>query len=89
MTTKAPSSVKKAPDTSLENAAYASVAGIPALDQHDLDRLAYNVWLWLTTKRDSLEHAVGSAGARLQVSEEEAVSRIRESLKQRGVTPSA
>lgn len=89
MTTKAPSPVKKAPETSLEKAAYASVAGIPAQDQHDLDRLAYNVWLWLTMRRDSLEHAVRSAGARLQVNEEEAVRKIRESLQQQGITPQA
>jgi hypothetical protein len=74
-----------ASDASLEKAAYASVAEIPAVDQHDLDRLAYNVWLWLTIKRDTLEHAVRSAGARLQVSEEEAVKKIRESLQQQGI----
>lgn len=89
MTTKAPSAVKKAPETSLESAAYASVAGIPAQDQHDLDRLAYNVWLWLIMRRDSLEHAVRSAGARLLVSEEEAVSKIRESLQKQGISPQA
>ena len=86
MTTKAPSSIKKAPDASVEKAAYASVAGIPAQDQHDLDRLAYTVWLWLTTRRDSLEHAVRSSGARLQVSQEEAVRKIRENLQQQGIT---
>jgi hypothetical protein len=85
MTTKAPSSVKKAPENTLENAAYASVAGIPARDPHDLDRLGYCVWLWLTTNRDSLEHVVRSAAARLQISEEEAVKKIRESLLQQGI----
>ena len=85
MTTKAPSSVKKASDTALEKAAYASVAAIPAEDSHDLDRLGYCVWLWLTFKRDSLEHAVRSAGSRLKVSEEEAVKKIRESLQQQGI----
>jgi hypothetical protein len=86
MTTKAPSSVKKAPENTLEKAAYASVAGIPAGDSHDLDRLAYAVWLWLTTGRDSLVHAVRSAGARLQVSEEEAVRTIEDSLRQQGIS---
>jgi hypothetical protein len=89
MTTKAPSPVKKAPEASLEKAAYASVNGIPAQDQHDLDRLAYCVWLWLVAQRDSLEHAVRNAGARLQVSEEEAVKKIRENLQQQGITPQA
>jgi hypothetical protein len=85
MTTKAPSSVKKASDSALEKAAYASVAGIPAQDSHDLDRLGYCVWLWLTMERDSLEHAVRNAGARLQVRDEEAVRKIRESLQQQGI----
>jgi hypothetical protein len=85
MTTKAPSSVKQTPEGTLEKAAYASVAGIPAQDQHDLDRLGYCVWLWLTTKRDSLELAVRNAGAHLQVSDEEAIKKIRESLRQQGV----
>lgn len=85
MTTKAPSPIKKAPEASLENAAYASVVGIPAAESHDLDRLGYNVWLWLTTKRDSLEQVVRNAGARLKISEEEAIRIIRESLQQQGV----
>jgi hypothetical protein len=89
MTTKAPSAIKRSPENSLEKIAYASVSGIPADDPHDLDRLGYNVWLWLTTKRDSLEQAVRSANARLRVSEEEAIQQIRESLKQQGVPPSA
>ncbi len=89
MTTKAPNPIKKAPDAGLEKAAYASVEGIAAEDQHDLDRLAYCVWLWLTTKRDSLEHTVRSAGARLKISEEEAVKKIRENLERRGITPEA
>ncbi len=89
MTTKAPSPVKKAPEKSLEGAAYASVEGIPAQDPHDLDRLAYCIYLWLTMKRDSLEHTVRSAGARLKVSEEEAVRTIRENLQRQGITPQA
>jgi hypothetical protein len=85
MTTKAPSTVKKAPDASLEHAAYASVAGIPARDQHDLDRLAYNVWLWLTMQRGTLDNAVRSAGVALQINEDEAVKKIREHLVQQGI----
>jgi len=85
MTTKPPSPIKKSPDTSLEKAAYASVAGISAAEPHDLDRLGYSVWLWLTTQRDSLEQAVRNAGVRLKVSDEEAIRIIRESLQQQGV----
>jgi hypothetical protein len=86
MTTKPPSAVRPAEEGSLEKVAYASVRGIPAADPHDRDRLGYNVWRWLTTRRDSLEFAVRTSGAHLGVSEEEAVRSIRESLRAQGVT---
>jgi len=86
MTTKPPSTVKPAEEGSLEKIAYASVSDIPAADAHDRDRLGYNVWRFLTTRRDSLEFSVKTSGARLLISEEEAVRRIRESLAARGVT---
>jgi hypothetical protein len=85
MTTKAPSAVRAADEGSLEKVAYASVSDIPTLDPHDRDRLGYNVWRWLTTHRDSLEFSVRTAGARLLISEEEAVRKIRESLRAQGV----
>lgn len=85
MTTKAPSGVRPADEASLETIAYASVSGIPTVDPHERDRLGYNVWRWLTTRRDTLEHCVRTAGARLGVSEEEAVRRISEALRSRGV----
>jgi hypothetical protein len=86
MTTKAPSSVKAADKGSLEGIAYASVSGIPVSDPHDRDRLGYNIWRFLTTHRDSLEFSVRTSGARLGISEEEAVRRIAESLRAQGVT---
>ena len=86
MTTKAPSPVKPADEQTLEHIAYASVRDIPTAEPHDRDRLGYNVWRALATKRDSLEFAVKTAGARLQISEEEAVARIRESLRAHGLT---
>jgi hypothetical protein len=85
MTTKAPSAVKPADEGALEKVAYASVSGIPAADPHDRDRLGYNVWRWLTTRRDTLEFTVRTAGARLGISEEEAVRRISDSLRAQGV----
>lgn len=85
MTTKTPSPVRPTSEKSLERIAYASVASIPTAEPHDQDRLGYNVWRWLTQKRDSLEVAVKTAGARLLISEEETLQRIRESLKQQGV----
>lgn len=86
MTTKAPSPVKPAPEESLEKIAYGSVADIPIQDPHDRDRLGYTIWLWLKHRQDPLEIAVHTAQARLQISEDEAVSRIRAFLKARGVS---
>jgi hypothetical protein len=85
MTTKPPSPIKKAPDNSLEHAAYASVAGIPVEDSRDLDRLGYSVWRWLSMRRDTLEQAVRSAHVRLKVSPDEAVKTIRGRLQELGV----
>ena len=85
MTTKTPSAVKPAPAKSLENIAYASVAGIPTAVPHDRDRLGYNVWRWLTHKRDSLEIALKFARVRLLISEAEALERVRKSLRQQGI----
>lgn len=84
MTTKPPSPVQPAPETALERVAYRAVAGIPTLEPHDQDRLGYNVWRFLKERRDTLEQSVRSAGARLLISEEEAVARIRASLKEQG-----
>lgn len=85
MTTKAPSPVQAAPDTSLERIAYRAVADIPTLEPHDQDRLGYNVWRFLKERRDTLEQSVRSAGARLLISEDEALARIRARLKESGV----
>ncbi|HUI63495.1 MAG TPA: hypothetical protein VL126_01540 [Bacteroidota bacterium] len=86
MTTKPPSSVRAAEYSALEKIAYASVALIPTAEPHDNDRLGYNVWRFLSLRRDSLEFAVRSAGAHLRISEEEAVERIRQALRERGVS---
>lgn len=85
MTTKAPSPVKPAPSDSLEHIAYASVAGIPVGDPHDRDRLGYNVWHWLRTRRDPLEIVVQTTMARLEIPEAEAVQRIKTALEASGV----
>jgi hypothetical protein len=86
MTTKPPSSIQPASDQALETVAYASVRTIPTVEPHDQDRLGYNVWRWLTMRRDPLEVAVHSAGARLLISEEEAVQKIRHHLTQSGIS---
>jgi hypothetical protein len=55
-------------------------------DPHDQDRLGYTVWMWLKHRRDSLEQAVRTANARLLISDEEALKRIRQHLTSHGVT---
>lgn len=85
MTTKPPSLIRSSPEKCLEKTAYSSVASIPTVEPHDQDRLGYTIWRWLMYRQDSLEFAVKTAGARLLISEEEAVRKIRESLVQQGV----
>ncbi|PWB61127.1 MAG: hypothetical protein C3F17_13460 [Bradyrhizobiaceae bacterium] len=85
MTTKPPSKVHPLAPDALEAIAYASVEGIPTLEPHDRDRLGYCVYLWLSQRRDPLELAVRNAGARLLVSEQDALRKIREGLTARGI----
>jgi hypothetical protein len=85
MTTKAPSTVKPAEASALEAIAYQSVAGIPVADQRDRDRLGYTVWRALTSKREPLEVALRSARVRFTIGFDDAVKKIREELKSRGV----
>jgi len=86
MTTKPPSSVRPATGKTLETIAYASVADIPTAEPHDRDRLGFNIWRWLEHRRDPLEVALHSAGARLLISEDEALEKIRTCLRKSGVT---
>jgi hypothetical protein len=85
MTTKAPSAVLPASADSLEQIAYASVAGIPTLEPHDLDRLGYSVWLWLRNRKDPLKAAVHATGVRFLIPEAEALGKIRERLTAQGI----
>jgi hypothetical protein len=86
MTTKAPSTVKPSPAGSLEKLAYECVAGIPVVEPHELDRLGYNVYLWLQSRRDPLDIVVRSARVRMHISEKEALTRIRQALAAHGVS---
>jgi hypothetical protein len=85
MTTKSPAAVRTASADSLEHLAYACVAGIPTVEPHDADRLGYSIWLWLKNRRDPLAAAVHTAGARFLIPEEEALRRITDALKERGI----
>jgi hypothetical protein len=86
MTTKPPAQIRQSDASAVETIAYASVESIPVVEPHDRDRLGYNVWRVLTLKNDSLEHAITSAGARILISEEEAVAKVRAFLHGRGIT---
>jgi hypothetical protein len=86
MTTKAPSSVKPAPDQILEKTAYACVAGIPTSEPHGQDRLGYSLCLWLKHRRDPLEVVIKTSGVRFLVEEEEVVRRIKDALKEHGIS---
>ncbi len=85
MTTKPPPPKRPAADQRLETIAYASVAGIPTAEPHDRDRLGFTIWLWLKQRRDPLEVAVRTAGARILIDEAEALRTIRERLTQQGI----
>jgi hypothetical protein len=85
MTTKAPSTIKPAPAGTLEQIAYSSVESIPVNEPHERDRLAYYLFLWLQNRKDPLEMVVRSACVRMQIGEDEALKRIRESLTGRGI----
>jgi hypothetical protein len=85
MTTKPPSTVYPAPEGTLEQIAYASVKGVPTVEPHEQDRLGYSLWHWLKHRRDPLEVVVKTARARLMISEEEALQRIRTGLQAQGI----
>jgi hypothetical protein len=86
MTTKPPSAVQPASESALERIAYAAVEGIPTVEPNDRNRLGYTIWLWLKYRRDPLDAALRSAGARLEISEEEALARIKERLGASGIS---
>ena len=88
MSTKPPSAVKEHPATSLEKVAYASVASIATEEPNDRNRLGYHVWRWLLTRQGTLEQAVVESGARLHVSQAEALQVIRATLTKSGISPS-
>jgi hypothetical protein len=85
MSTKTPSTVKPSPENVFEKVAYAAVASIPTVEPHDQDRLGYTLWRFLKDRRDTLEQSIHNAGARLLISEEEAIKKIRDTLRQHNV----
>lgn len=85
MSTKAAASVAEFPADALEKIAYTAVADIPTQEFNDLNRLGYNVWMWLVDRKGSLEQAIRFAGCRTTVPLEEIVRIVKERLKEKGI----
>ena len=85
MTTVAAPKVKEFDQNSLEKIAYTAVASIPTREPNDQYRLGYNVWMFLKERKGTLELAVKNSGARILVSDSEALDTIRKELKNSGI----
>jgi hypothetical protein len=62
------------------------VADIPAQEPNDLNRLGYNVWIWLKDRKGTLQQAVRAAGSRTHIPFEEVVARVRSKLQAQGIS---
>lgn len=85
MTTKAPPAVRQFPPESLERIAYNSVSSIPTQEPNDQSRLGFHVWRWLVSHEGTLADAIKISGARIKVSNDEALKIISESLRKQGI----
>lgn len=85
MTTISPSTIKEFDPATIEKIAYNSVKTIPTREPNDQYRLGYNVWIFLSEKKGTLEQAVRYAGSRILLSEAEAIQIIKQELKKSGI----
>lgn len=85
MSTIAPSSVKAFDASTLEKIAYNSVKSIPTKEPNDQYRLGYNIWNYLKEKKGSIADAVKQSGARILISDKEAIAIIEAELKKASV----
>ncbi len=85
MATAAPSKIQEFDAATIEKIAYNSAAEIPTREPNDQYRLGYSIWLMLSEKNISLQQTVKNSGARLLISEKEAVKKISELLKASGL----
>lgn len=85
MTTKAPPTVKEFPGESLEKIAYSSVSSIQTQEPNDRNRLGYHIWQWLVNREGTISEAIKISGARLHISQEEAMKIIADNLKKQGI----
>ncbi|MBW7887892.1 MAG: hypothetical protein H3C35_05980 [Bacteroidetes bacterium] len=85
MSTNPAAKIKEFDASSLEKIAYNAVSTIPTREPNDQYRLGFVIVTLLKEKNQSLEQAVKTAGARILVSESEAVKIIRENLFASGI----
>ncbi len=85
MSTKPPSLVAEASADTLEKIAYASVSAIPTVEPNDRNRLGYHVWRWMGQRQGTLAAAIAESGSRLNISQQEALKIISESLQKQGI----
>ena len=85
MTTVAPPKVKEFDPSTIEKIAYNSVKTIPTKEPNDQYRLGYSIWQFLSEKQGTLEQAVHNSGSRILISENDALTIIRQELKKSGL----
>jgi hypothetical protein len=88
MSTKPPASVIDSQAESLEKLAYSIVAEIPTEEPNDRNRLAYNLWGWLSERRGTLMQTITASGTRSTLTSEEIVDSIRKRLEEKGIKTS-
>lgn len=85
MTTIAPVNIKKFDSSSLEKIAYNSVSTIPVREPNDQYRLGFAIFTMLKEKKQTLDQAIKTAGARILISESEVAHIIRTQLSAAGI----
>jgi hypothetical protein len=86
MTTKPPSQVEQFPADSAEQIAYSCVSTIPTEEPNDRNRLGYHVWRWLKSGEGTIAGAIAESGARLSITQAEALTIIRRELEKKGIS---
>jgi hypothetical protein len=85
MSTKAPATIIRDAEDSLENAAYAIAATIPVQEPNDAIRLGYCLWTWLLERKGTLSQMVHASGVRTTLSNAEIVAIIQKHLDEKGL----
>ena len=77
--------LSRAPPKALKDWPTAVLQAIPADEPHDLDRLGYHLFLWLTNRQDPLEAVVPRPVCECISAKKRPLGRIREYLTAHGV----